>query len=413
LAIFLLAFLLRALAAVGVAVFSGGTLFLDDASYVRLASAVADGHYGTLNDYHQWLYGRTGTMLVPVTALFWAFGSVTLVGQLWIGLLGAATAALTTRLALELVSRRWALLAGAFVAVLPSQILWSSIILKDSSVWAILSCLAVVVAVAGRSENRRLAVMGVSAAALLTLLGWLRLHTLEVSLIALWIAVAVQALLGAPQRVQRVIGVTVIAAGIPLLFSMGPFGATFVKESRNPTVQRSLNAQGAQTAVVSPEKTDGSKPTATDAIEDDTSAGAELSYLPTGLTVVALRPWPWESTGGIGVKLARLESLVWYPLVLLGLVGLVSIATAPARLRVMTFPLLAGGGILIMYGLTEGNIGTAFRHRGEIVWIVLLLAALGLEWLWRRRRAAEPEPPSENPQRTRRSARRPEAATRT
>ena len=28
-------------------------------------------------------------------------------------------------------------------------------------------------------------------------------------------------------------------------------------------------------------------------------------------------------------------------------------------------------------GLSEGNLGTAFRHRGEIVWAVAILAAWG------------------------------------
>jgi hypothetical protein len=45
-----------------------------------------------------------------------------------------------------------------------------------------------------------------------------------------------------------------------------------------------------------------------------------------------------------------------------------------------------------MYALTEGNLGTAYRHRGEFVWVVALLAALGLSrvvaWSDRRREQA-------------------------
>jgi hypothetical protein len=47
------------------------------------------------------------------------------------------------------------------------------------------------------------------------------------------------------------------------------------------------------------------------------------------------------------------------------------------RLRVTLFPLVAGSGVLALYALAEGNIGTAFRHRGEFVWVVALLAAMG------------------------------------
>jgi hypothetical protein len=69
--------------------------------------------------------------------------------------------------------RRWALLAGLIVALLPSQVLWSSLILKDAAVWAALSSLAAPVAVSARSSGRRLALQGTAAAVLLVLLGYL------------------------------------------------------------------------------------------------------------------------------------------------------------------------------------------------------------------------------------------------
>ncbi len=66
----------------------------------------------------------------------------------------------------------------------------------------------------------------------------------------------------------------------------------------------------------------------------------------------------------------------------LALVGLLG---AWQHRRALAFPVLAGGAILVMYGLTEGNLGTAYRHRGEFVWVVALLAAVGAERLavWR------------------------------
>ena len=75
------------------------------------------------------------------------------------------------------------------------------------------------------------------------------------------------------------------------------------------------------------------------------------------------------------MRLARIEALVWYPLVALALFGL---AGAWRMRRALAFPVLCGGGVLAMYGLTEGNLGTAFRHRGELVWVTLLLATVGI-----------------------------------
>ncbi len=51
------------------------------------------------------------------------------------------------------------------------------------------------------------------------------------------------------------------------------------------------------------------------------------------------------------------------------------------HLAPLAFPVLAGGAVLVTYALTEGNIGTAYRHRGELVWAVALLAAAGARWV--------------------------------
>jgi hypothetical protein len=70
---------------------------------------------------------------------------------------------------------------------------------------------------------------------------------------------------------------------------------------------------------------------------------------------------------------------------LLGLVGLWKVRP---YVRQMAFPVLAGGGILIVYALSEGNVGTAHRHRGEFVWAIALLAVLGLRHLAEARKPA-------------------------
>jgi hypothetical protein len=98
------------------------------------------------------------------------------------------------------------------------------------------------------------------------------------------------------------------------------------------------------------------------------------------------QPYPW-ARGSVSLHLAGADELIWYPLVLLALVGLLRLRAR--HLRVMAFPVIAGGTILILYALTEGNVGTAFRHRGEFEWVVALLAVLGLRQLieWRARRS--------------------------
>ena len=370
LAVFVIALAVRGLVALAITIGWGGSLFLDDASYSRLAAAGADGTLSRLGAYPEWLYDHTATLLVPISGLYAVLGPVKLAGQLYVALLGAATAAITVRLVLEFGSRRTALVAGLLVALLPSQVLWSSIIMKDAAVWAVLAGLAFVIAVAGRSTGRRLALCGLGVLVLLALLGLLRRHTLEVALIAIPIASLFS---DRTWRTVRVGGAIAILVCFPLVFGMGLAGESFVSGAIDPGLQRAMNAQHAQSAVVPAEES-----------SSDQGLRANLGYLPKGITVVALRPWPWEGENSVGVDLARVEALLWYPLLIFAAIGVPSVWT---RRRSLAFPLICSGGILILYGLAEGNLGTAFRHRGELVWTVAVLAALGIERVAHRREA--------------------------
>jgi hypothetical protein len=364
LATFLAALALRAAVAIAVSVTRGGTLFLDDRTYVAVAQAAADGRLDRVGFDAHLLYDMTRTLLLPLAVVFRVVGPSNLVGQLYVALLGAATAAFVARLALEVVPRPWALAAGLIAAAVPSQVLWSSLVLKDAGVWCMLAGLAVVAAVAGRTTGRRLLIYAAAAIALLTLLAYLRRHTTEFALVALVIAMAVSI---RPQRMVRVAGAVCLLLFLPLAFDMGFAGVPYLGSARDPAVQRSLNA-GGTTTVVKP-----APPPQEDHVTN------EFLYLPKGVSVIAVRPWPWESNPSLGITLARIETVLWYPLLLLALVG---VCWAWPRRRALAFPIAVGGAITVSYGLTEGNLGTAYRHRGELVWIVVVLAVLGMERLW-------------------------------
>ena len=111
---------------------------------------------------------------------------------------------------------------------------------------------------------------------------------------------------------------------------------------------------------------------------------SDLTHLPRGLSVMLLEPYPWDANRNSRVVLAKIETILWYPILGLALVGVFHVRRHG---RVLWFPLLYGVGVLIGYALSEGNLGTAFRHRGEFVWVAALLAAFGARDLWNRRQA--------------------------
>jgi hypothetical protein len=107
--------------------------------------------------------------------------------------------------------------------------------------------------------------------------------------------------------------------------------------------------------------------------------GNDLRALPTGLVAFALRPFPWQRGAGASYDLAAVEELLYYPLYLLAMVGLVAYRR---RRDLIAFPLAV---IVLITGIAseaEGNLGSAFRHRDQLFWAVAFLAALGANHLW-------------------------------
>lgn len=519
-ATFLLAFSLRAALATVVFLLEGGVLFADEAMYTFMAKATAAGETENWDPYTHQLYRSTAAFMVPLTVIFKMTPAV-LAGQLFVAALGAGVAALVARLALEVVSRGWSLAAGAAVALLPSQVLFTSLTLKDGAVWACAAAIALTVALAGRVAGARFWWFIGGVCLLLFLMAHLRAHTFVA---ACW-AAALSIWIGTRNgRREAAIAGIVILLVLPVVVGQGVAGLGLVTDHGSLEERRARNAENAATAFVPdtlpepdpslsatgeglndeplPEGTDGETPpsisdtpdagvtqqrpggdtagygsahaeeirdavaearalettaieesqraaaleasgaareagearvkakhaeieaarararadrlarttttlaqglgTAFSEDEDDAAASTSrnLRHLPKGLSAILLEPYPWRNPANPRVQLARAEMLVWYPLLAMAVVGLLAVRR---HARTLLFPLLLSGAMALVYGLTEGNFGTAYRHRGELVWAVALLAAVGAATLMRWRSQGpqasfvEQPPPSSGP----------------
>ena len=467
LSIFAVAFLLRVLAIPVLGLFPDSYVFaVDNTTYSGMATSVVTGAADNWDEGTWGLYNSTFTFMAPVTLIYALTDSNEVIARIFVALLGAGTAALVTRLGVEFLPRMAALGAGLAVAFLPSQVLWSSLLLKDAAVWAVLAGMAVAVALAGKKTGIRMIAWVLVAAALLFSLRYLRAHT---TVVAAW-ALGVAGFAGIKtQRLGRGALTLTVAVMVPWFAGLGFAGTAFVASAGSLEYRRAANALDAQSAFVEalnlgqtaegvtppPEllaveeeitrleskltkagtgssgqasagqasagQASAGQASAGQASAGQASAGqasppevreqiekklarlqerkaalvasatpvppprqptgdegftADVAHLPKGLSVMLLEPFPWSSPTSPTFQLARWEAVVWYPLLVLVLLGL---WRARSHLRVMTFPLLAGGGMLLVYALAEGNIGTAFRHRGEFVWVVALLAGVGLQ----------------------------------
>jgi len=76
--------------------------------------------------------------------------------------------------------------------------------------------------------------------------------------------------------------------------------------------------------------------------------------------------------------LAGLESGIWAGLYVLAAVG---VWRRRKEFAVMAFPFLFAVSFLVTGAVTQGNLGTAFRHRGQVLWALALMAGIGYESL--------------------------------
>jgi hypothetical protein len=198
--------------------------------------------------------------------------------------------------------------------------------------------------------------------ALLLALAHLRVHALVV---AVW-AMAIGAWCGRREgRLARGLGALAIAVLLPAALGLGPLGIDFIlRHAGELDDVRRNNAVGALTALRGLDFGEG--------------LWANLRHLPIGLSAVLLEPYPWRPAPSPQLRLASLEMLLWYPLLALAVAG----SWRAVRTRSpLVFAAAILWGFALMYALTEGNLGTTIRHRGDFVWAMALLAAQGAAML--------------------------------
>ena len=364
----------------------------DETLYLELARNIVHGISPNewYPGYGQSLYDSIETYSAPLVLIFRVFGSTRLVGALFAAAVGAAAAGLTVAIALRFLRPAFALIGGLVVALVPSQVLFSAVVLREGHIWLMLTLvgLGAVILLTG-TDWQRLALGALLAAAGLLGLAYLRDQTMLAAAWALALAVVLSVRQMWPARVA--VGL-VVALAIPWLAGSGPGGWNLVRSNADRLAQtRATLAVDANSAFggATPPPASGSgvgpngtvSSTARDAANRDDSVRSSIRHLPAGLVDVTLRPFPWSSTAGLSLLLARVETIGWYLLYALTIIGIVvSIRRRESRLA-LEFPVFLMGMLLGIAALTQGNLGTAFRHREQILWILALCAAAGLQWL--------------------------------
>ncbi|MDG2428084.1 MAG: hypothetical protein P8M16_06610 [Acidimicrobiales bacterium] len=478
----------------------------DSVQYLAVTEAAADGRLATFwVGYGESLFKATWVFSAQLWALFELFGPSRFAGQCVAIVYGVLSAVMAVVVARRVVRPAYAISAGLVVALLPSQIAFSSVTLRESLIWWLLAMTVFFVFRSGRSVHAAGSIGWMVATSIpILLLAYLRVHA---ALLLTWCLFGCLLFVGRARLVRSlIVGLFVVV--LPMFMGLGPGGVDFaIKSADNLGTVRAVLAMSADTAigeVVAPKipevrDEDGwliSKAVPADldeqggleavvgdeSFESVAAAGgvagsvvsevtgvevevevevgvapplddqgfsgnkefsveprdlsalggdpsveprglsalggdpvgtpllpgvlldraiqlgegnrkfivdsegrsitvsndrlATFSALPRGLAAVMFRPFPWEADGSIGQTGAALESLAWMLLVLLSIVGIAARwrSSVEVIFLVLLVSVFAGAS-----AVTQGNVGTAFRHRGQILLGISVLAVAGIQ----------------------------------
>ncbi|HEX8491237.1 MAG TPA: glycosyltransferase family 39 protein [Pyrinomonadaceae bacterium] len=345
-----------------------------------------------------WIYVQrylgTGTggaggwgMLYLVGGVYAVLGRNMLAVQFVNAVLGAATAPLIYLCAKQIFAhQRVARVAGLLVAFFPSLVLWSAQGLKDGPIVFLLSFSMFVTLKLGEKLNiKYILLLACSLFALLSLRFYI--FYMVVAAIAGAFVIGMR---GASARSFVRQFVVIVVLGLSLTY----LGVTRYASSQFETFTNLERVQLSRADLATSAKSGFARD-----VDVSTTSGA-ITAIPVGFVYLMLAPFPWQ-LASLRQSITLPEMLVWWasvPLLALGLWYSVKF-----RLRQISPILLFTTMLTLAYSIFQGNVGTAYRQRAQILVFYFIFVAVGFAMVKERRedrqrqRAAEKERTARRP----------------
>ena len=383
--LFLFALLIRVLIAIAIFVFNGQDFFGGDAwtydHFGLLQMNAWGGDRSAQTSVDMFIgtgFGSSWGMLYIVGGIYAIIGRNMLAIQLFNVVLGAATAPIIFLCAEHVFNnRRVSRVAALAVAFYPSLVLWSSQGLKDGPTVFFLTLSILATLKLGRQLSvRYLAVLVVSLVGILSF----RFYIFYMMLAAIIGAFVIGMKGFTAQSIARQF-VVVLVMGLSFTYFGVTRYATAQFEQYGNLEQLNRSRQDLSTSAKSGFGRD---------VDVSTTSGA-LTTIPTGLVYLLFAPFPWE-LGSLRQNLTLPEMVIWwaaFPLLILG-----AWFSIRYRLQQMAPILIFASMLTLAYSVFQGNVGTAYRQRAQILVFYFIFVAVGGVLVkekrdQRRRRAAE------------------------
>lgn len=376
-ALVLVAFLLRAIAAVAVeqALYAAGRdgfLGVDDVGYDGLAWRQAQAWRGLAPPFDASYGPYINLYIYTAAALYWVTGHQPLAMKLLNCLFGALAAGLIFSIARRLFGYLAACLSGIAAAFFPTTFFWSVVHMKDTM---LLFCVALLLWLMTWLVTTARWWLIPPLLVTLAPIGSLRIYIQGLVCMLVPTAVILQSRARFPRK-WATGAVLVVACTTILWFSGGVnwLGTYFpLLNNQRYNMARSASSAYVPTPV----------PTASGPLPADTPVASPRSsligWLPTGLAYALAAPFPWAARRTIE-RIIIPEMLLWYLFLALAALGL-AVHWRSWQRYVHLLGYLAG--VLLLFAIGQGNFGTLIRHRSTmLVPFVVIFSGAGAAWLW-------------------------------
>jgi len=308
-----------------------------------------------------------------VATIYTLVGRNTLAVQLFNAVLGAATAPVVYICAQRIFQNvRVARISALLVAFYPSLILWSSQALKDAPIMLLLTLTTLATLKLGeRFSPKYLVVLLFSLFGLLSL----RFYIFYIMIVAVAGGFVIGMRQFSAQSVFRQM-LMILCVGLALTYLgvLRTASEQFEDYGNLERVQRSRQdlAASAQSGFAQD-------------VDVSTTTGA-LSVIPLGMVYLLFAPFPWQMANlRQGITLP--EMMLWwgsFPLLVLG-----GWFTLKYRLRQALPIILFTTMLTLAYSIFQGNVGTAYRQRSQLLIFYFIFVAVGYVLLRERREERE------------------------
>ena len=304
---------------------------------------------------------RSGWGMVSMVAAIYAIvGRNMFAIQLFNSVLGAATAAIIYLCAYDVFkNRRVAVVAGIAVAFYPSLVLWSSQGLKDGPIVFFLAVSILATLRLGQKMSFRY--VAILVAGLFGVLAF-RFYVFYMLLVAVGGAFIVGMRAVTLQSMARQF-VVIIMLGLALTY-LGVTRYATVQYEEFSDLQRLQSSRSDLSTAQSGFGRD----------VDVSTTGGALSAIPLGMLYLLFAPFPWQ-LGSLRQSLTIPEMVIWwasFPLLVLGIWF-----SLKHRLRQMSPIFIFTMMLTLAYSVVQGNVGTAYRQRAQLLVFYFIFVAVG------------------------------------